>query len=196
MLTAPLANAQANGPNSARDELIIVTDCADLPVVDPNTTSGGATVTVLNAGNCLTTSGDTINLQDDNQDQIRINFVNTTVTNTDGDDEDVVVFQDNSENFLTVFVDSDSSLIGTDGVIFIEGDAARIRNEGLISNQGGGATEGAIYIDRDTDGNTNFINNGTTGTIESLNGGPAIGIETLVADGTTGDSEVGVQNPF
>ena len=91
---------------------------------------------------------------------------------------------------MTVNIDEGAHLQGVNGVIFIEGDETTITNNGFIENTGN-ADEGAIYYDRDADGEVNtLVNNGT---IINSGGGPTIGVDSLLgtdpSSGTVGDEE-------
>ncbi len=79
------------------------------------------------------------------------------------------------------------------GVIYGEGDGLDILNQGTIRGTGD-AEQGVIYIDRDTDSDTNFIRNRATGSIVAEANGPAIGIELLLADGEDDAEDIGVQS--
>ena len=108
---------------------IMITD--DTPVSNPGpngvTSAAGVTQTVG--------SGDNIELEDQSSDNAVISLAGTHINN-DGDDEDVVVFVDNSEDDITINVLSTGVLQGLDGVIFYEGDGAIIDNAGLIEGTG------------------------------------------------------------
>ena len=97
---------------------------------------------------------------------------------TDGDDEDTVIFIDNSEDDNVVSVAEGAVLQGEDGVIFQEGDGLNLTNAGTIEGIGA-ANEGVIYFDRDSDGTENVIDN--SGTITGV-GGPTIGVDTLLGN--------------
>lgn len=184
MAVAPTAHAQV---------VIDVTDCASIPD-NPGTADMGATVNIDIGGNCFVTSGDHIDLEDGDQDDVTINIATgTTLNNTDTSDEDVVIFIDNSENDTTINVADGAALVGANGVIFIEGDGATIVNDGDIIGSGA-AEEGVIYVDRDTDSDVILINNRATGRILAQDNGPAIGIEVLLVDGADDPENVGVQD--
>ena len=185
---ATLALMMGAVPLSAQAQVVDVTTCEDLPLENPGT---GSTVNVNTNAECTVADGDVIELEDDSQDGVTINIASgTTLISTDSSDEDTVIFYDNSENLLTVNIDEGAVLRGENGVIFIEGDETTITNNGLIENVGN-ADEGAIYYDRDADGEVNtLINNGT---ITNSGGGPTIGIDSLLgtdpSSGTVGDEE-------
>jgi len=86
----------AGAPMSAQAQVVIdITDCADLLAQAEN--PGGATVNINTMAEC-TADGDLIDLEDNSNDGTIINVASgTTLTSTDADDEDVVVFVDNSE---------------------------------------------------------------------------------------------------
>ncbi len=169
-----------------------VNDCSDFNISNPGADS------VLNIdvnATCTTSSGDNIVLENDSQDNVTINIAaGSILANTDTSDEDNVIFQDNSENVLVVNIADGAELRGVNGVIFLEGDESTINNSGLIENIGGAAEEGALYIDRDTDSDLNTVNNTATGIIRADGGGPAIGIELLLADGFDDPPDVGTPN--
>jgi len=130
------------------------------------------------------------------QDDVTINIAaGTTLTSTDPSDEDTVIFVDNSENTTEINIAAGATLNGANGVIFLEGDDARIFNEGDIIGTGD-AEEGVIYLDRDTDGDRNYLNNLGSGQIIAQADGPAIGIEVLLADSFDDPENVGVQDDF
>ncbi len=184
MAVAPTAHAQV---------VIDVTDCADL-MDNPGTADAGATVNIDIGGACVVTSGDHIDLEDGDQDDVTINIASGTILrNSDTSDEDTVIFIDNSENNTTINIADGAALWGENGVIFIEGDGTTIVNDGDIIGTGE-AEEGVIYIDRDTDSDTILINNRATGRITAQDNGPAIGIEVLLADGFDDPEHVGVQD--
>ncbi len=172
---ATLASAPAHAQ-------IVIVD--DTPVDNP----GGQTVTSADGVTQTVNSGDNIELENDTNDDTVITLGGTHINN-DGDDEDVVIFVDNSEDDVVVNVLSTGVLQGLDGVIFFEGDAAILVNDGLIEGTGE-ATEAVVYFDRDADGNLNSVTN--NGTITSV-GGATIGVDSLLgtdpSSGTVGDEE-------
>ena len=199
LLTASAASAimlMAAAP-TAHAQVVNVTDCADFVagVANPGVEDGGATINVnTGTANCVVSSGDHIELEDSAQDDVTINIgAGVRLTNTDSSDEDVVIFIDNAENDTTINIAAGAVLSGANGVIFGEGDGLAIVNAGDIIGTGD-QDEGVVYIDRDTDGDLNFIANLSTGRILANSGGPAIGIETLIADGTANAENVGVQD--
>ena len=105
----------------------------------------------------------------------------------------MVFFVDNAENVTNITIEDGAFLFGTNGVIFGEGDELNILNFGQIRGTGD-QEEGVIYIDRDTDSPANFIRNRRTGVIVAEANGPAIGIETLLADGEDDAEDVGSQS--
>ena len=184
MTVAQTANAQV---------VVDVTDCAELEsgTFDNPASGMGATVNIDVSDTCTLTSGDIIDLENDQQDDVTINIASgTTLINTDTSDEDVVIFIDNSEDRTTINIAAGASLRGANGVIFVEGDRADIFNDGDIIGTGA-AEEGVVYFDRDTDSDRNRIVN--TGRILAENNGPAIGIETLIADSFDDAEDLGVQ---
>jgi hypothetical protein len=184
---APAAQAQ-----------VTVNTCAGLPVNNPGVSDAGETVNIDTSGDgeCIVASGDIIHLEDGQQDDIIINIASgTLLTSTDADDEDTVIFIDNSENNTEINIANGAVLSGFDGVIFIEGDGTTINNSGDIIGTGA-AEEGVIYIDRDTDSDVILINNNSTGRIIAQDNGPAIGIELLIADGADDAEDIGVQSNF
>ena len=153
---ATLALMMGAVPLSAQAQVVDVTSCDDLPLENPGADS---TVNVNTNAECTVVDGDVIDLEDDSQDGVTINIASgTTLISTDSSDEDTVIFYDNSENLLTVNIDEGAVLRGENGVIFIEGDETTITNNGLIENVGN-ASEGAIYYDRDADGEINTLIN-------------------------------------
>lgn len=156
----------------------------DTPVDNP----GGQTVTSAAGVTQTVNSGDNIELEDDTNDGTVITLAGTHINN-DGDDEDVVIFVDNSEDDVIINIASTGVLQGVDGVIFYEGDAAVITNDGLIEGTGE-ASEAVVYFDRDADGELNSLTN--NGTITSV-GGATIGVDSLLgtdpSSGTVGDEE-------
>ncbi len=161
---------------------IVIVD--DTPVDNP----GGQTVTSAAGVTQTVNSGDNIELENNTNDDTMITLAGTHVNN-DGDDEDVVIFVDNSEDDVIINIAATGVLQGLDGVIFYEGDGAVITNAGLIEGTGE-ATEAVVYFDRDADGVVNSLTN--SGTITSV-GGATIGIDTLLgtdpSSGTVGDEE-------
>ncbi len=161
---------------------IVIVD--DTPVDNP----GGQTVTSAAGVTQTVNSGDNIELENNTNDDTVITLGGTHINN-DGDDEDVVIFVDNSEDDVIINILSTGVLQGLDGVIFYEGDGAIITNDGLIEGTGE-ATEAVLYFDRDADGALNSVTN--NGTISSV-GGATIGIDTLLgtdpSSGTVGDEE-------
>lgn len=190
MVFAPAAQAQVT---------VDVTDCADLEsgtFDNPGTADMGATVNIDVNDECTLASGDIIELEDGNQDDVIINIASgSLLTSTDTSDEDTVIFIDNAENNTTINIDDGAVLSGVNGVIFLEGDGVEIENNGQIIGTGA-AEEGVIYFDRDTDGDLNNLVNGATGQIIAQADGPAIGIETLIADGADDLVDVGNQDAF
>ncbi len=187
MFMAIAPNAQAQ---------VTVTTCAGLPVDNPGVADAGETVNIDTSGDaeCIVASGDIIHLEDGNQDDVIINIASgSLLTSTDTDDEDTVIFIDNSENNTEINIANGAVLSGVDGVIFIEGDGTTINNSGDIIGTGA-AEEGVIYIDRDTDSDVILINNTSTGRILAQDNGPAIGIEVLIADGADDAEDIGVQS--
>ncbi|MEP0190019.1 MAG: autotransporter domain-containing protein [Erythrobacter sp.] len=165
----------------ASAQIAIVDDTpVDNPGPDGVTSADGVTQTV--------NSGDNIRLENQSSDGAVITLGGTHINN-DGDDEDVVIEIDNSEDDITVNVLSTGVLQGFDGVIFFEGDNQILNNAGLIEGTGE-ATEAVVYFDRDADGLVNTIIN--SGTITSV-GGATIGVDSLLGDdpssGTVGDEE-------
>ena len=102
----------------------------------------------------------------------------SVLVSADGDDEDTVIFIDNSEDDNVVNVAEGAVLQGEDGVIFQEGDGLILTNAGTIEGTGA-ANEGVIYFDRDSDGTENVVDN--SGTITGV-GGPTIGVDTLLGN--------------
>ena len=156
---------------------IVITD--DTPVENP----AGQTVTSAAGVTQTVGSGDNIELENNTNDDTRIELAGTHINN-DGDDEDVVIFVDNSEDDVIIDIAQTGVLQGLDGVIFYEGDAAVITNNGRIEGTGE-ATEAVLYFDRDADGKVNTVTN--NGTITSV-GGATIGVDTLL--GTDADDDV------
>ena len=181
---------------TAHAQVIDVQTCAEIPN-NPGADDAGARVDLFLDGDnrtCSVSSGDNIELEDGNQDDVTINIAaGVTLINTDTSDEDTVIFIDNSENNTRVNVGLDAILSGVNGVIFQEGDGLTLFNRGSIVGTGA-QEEGVIYIDRDTDGDENLIVNTATGRIIAQDNGPAIGIETLIADGFDDAEDVGAQN--
>ncbi|MEL7188506.1 MAG: autotransporter domain-containing protein [Pseudomonadota bacterium] len=165
----------------AHAQIVIV---VDTPVDNP----GGQTVTSADGVTQTVNSGDNIELENNTNDGTVITLGGTHINN-DGDDEDVVVFVDNSEDDIVVNVLSTGVLQGVDGVIFFEGDAQTLDNAGLIEGTGE-ASEAVVYFDRDADGELNTVIN--SGTITSV-GGATIGVDSLLgtdpSSGTVGDEE-------
>ncbi len=161
---------------------IVITD--NTPVDNP----GGQTVTSAEGVTQTVDSGDNIELENNTNDDTVITLGGTHINN-DGDDEDVVIFVDNSEDDVVINVLSTGVLQGLDGVIFYEGDGAIITNDGLIAGTGE-ATEAVVYFDRDADGAVNSLTN--NGTITSV-GGATVGVDVLLgtdpSSGTVGDEE-------
>ena len=188
MAVAPAAHAQV---------VIDVTSCGVLEsgtFDNPGTADAGATVNIDVEGTCTLASGDIIDLEDGNQDDVIINIASgTTLTSTDADDEDTVIFIDNAENNTVINIEAGATLNGANGVIFIEGDGTQIENYGSIIGTGA-AEEGVLYVDRDTDSDLINIFNGSTGQIIANSDGPAIGIEVLIADSFDDPEHVGVQD--
>ncbi len=170
-LAATAANAQ-----------IVIVD--DTPVDNP----GGQTVTSADGVTQTVNSGDNIELENDTNDDTVITLGGTHINN-DGDDEDVVIFVDNSEDRVEVNILSTGVLQGVDGVIFFEGDAATLDNAGMIQGTGE-ATEAVVYFDRDADSLLNTVIN--SGTITSV-GGATIGVDSLLgtdpSSGVVGDED-------
>ncbi|MEO1709198.1 MAG: autotransporter domain-containing protein [Pseudomonadota bacterium] len=161
---------------------VVITD--DTPVDNP----GGQTVTSADGVTQTVNSGDNIELENNTNDDTVITLAGTHINN-DGDDEDVVIFVDNSEDDVIINITSTGVLQGLDGVIFYEGDAGVITNDGRIEGTGE-ATEAVVYFDRDADGELNtLINNGTITSV----GGATIGVDALLgtdpSSGTVGDEE-------
>ena len=161
---------------------IVITD--DTPVDNP----GGQTVTSAEGVTQTVNSGDNIELENNTNDGTVITLAGTHINN-DGDDEDVVIFVDNSEDDVIINISSTGVLQGLDGVIFYEGDAGVITNDGLIEGTGE-ASEAVVYFDRDADGELNtLINNGTITSV----GGATVGVDVLLgtdpSSGTVGDEE-------
>ncbi len=165
----------------AQAQIVIVDDT---PVENP----GGQTVTSAEGVTQTVNSGDNIELENNTNDNTEITLAGTHINN-DGDDEDVVIFVDNSEDDVIINITSTGVLQGLDGVIFYEGDAAVIVNDGLIEGTGE-ATEAVVYFDRDADGGLNSLTN--NGTITSV-GGATVGVDALLgtdpSSGTVGDEE-------
>lgn len=186
-------------PTASAQVVIDVTDCVDLEsgtFDNPGVDGEGATVNIDVNDECTLASGDIVDLENDQQDNVVINIAaGTTLTNTDSSDEDVVIFVDNSEDRVEINIEAGATLNGDNGVIFLEGDGARLYNEGSIIGTGT-AEEGVLYIDRDTDSDRNYINNLGNGEIIAQADGPAIGIEVLIADSFDDAVDVGVQNDF
>ncbi|MEP1421929.1 MAG: hypothetical protein ABJK59_09190, partial [Erythrobacter sp.] len=171
---------------------IVVSD--DTPVRNP----GGQTVDVPEGvtqtveedgnGNSSTNGARNIELENDTNDGTVINIAGTLINN-DGDDEEVNIFVDNSEDEVVVNVASTGVLQGLDGVIYFEGDNQILTNDGLIAGTGE-ATEAVVYFDRDADGLLNTVIN--NGTITSV-GGATVGVDSLLgtdpSSGTVGDEE-------
>lgn len=188
----------AVAPTAAQAQVIDITLCAELggPNHNPGVADAGATVNIDLNSVCNIASGDAIELEDGDQDDIVINILSgTTIVAQDQDDEDVVIFIDNSENNTTINVAAGAALRGANGVIFIEGDGTQITNYGNIVGTGT-AEEGVIYVDRDTDSDLINIFNGSTGQIRADDNGPAIGIEVLIADGADDAGDIGNQDAF
>jgi len=199
---------------AAQAQVIDVEDCATFtdgsnanPLDDdqtnnfsnPGVADAGVTVNINTEDDCVIADGEHVLLEDGDQDDVIINVFGdgsqaaTTLTSTDGNDEEVVFFIDNGENDTTINIRRGATIQGEDGVIFIEGDSVRVNNRGSIIGTGI-QDEGVIYIDRDTDGDANIINNRGEGEIIAQDRGPAIGIELLIADGFDDAADVGVQN--
>jgi len=199
---------------AAQAQVIDVEDCATFtdgsnanPLDDdqtnnfsnPGVADAGVTVNINVEGDCVIADGEHVLLEDGDQDDVIINVFGdgsqaaTTLTSTDGNDEEVVFFIDNGENDTTINIRRGATIQGEDGVIFIEGDSVTVNNRGSIIGTGT-QDEGVIYIDRDTDGDANVINNRGVGEIIAEGRGPAIGIELLIADGFDDAADVGVQN--
>lgn len=160
----------------------------------PISNPGPGVTTIDLGGEAIVSSGDHVEFENQTSDIATLNIAaGTYLTNTDTSDEDVVIFYDNSEDDLTINIEDGAILRGVNGVIFIEGDETTINNSGIIEGTGA-AEEGVIYYDRDTDGVPNEINNMATGQIRSGNGGPAIAVEVLLADGSDDLEDVGVQD--
>lgn len=161
---------------------VVIVD--DTPVQNP----GGQTVTSAAGVTQTVNNGDNIELENDTNDNTVITLAGTHINN-DGDDEDVVIFVDNSEDNVTINIASTGVLQGVNGVIFYEGDGATIINDGIIEGTGE-ADEAVVYFDRDADGLVNSLTN--NGTITSV-GGATIGVDTLLgtdpSSGTVGDEE-------
>ena len=161
---------------------VVITD--NTPVQNPGpdgvTSAEGVTQTV--------DSGDNIRLENQSSDGAAITLGGTHINN-DGDDEDVVIEIDNSEDEITVNVLSTGVLEGLDGVVFFEGDDQTLNNAGIIRGTGE-ATEAVVYFDRDADGLLNTVIN--SGTITSV-GGATLGVDSLLgtdpSSSTVGDEE-------
>ena len=148
------------------------------PGPDGVTSADGVTQTV--------NSGDNIRLENETSDGADITLGGTHINN-DGDDEDVVIEVDNSEDDITVNVLSTGVLQGLDGVIFFEGDNQILNNAGRIEGTGE-ATEAVVYFDRDADGLLNTVIN--SGTITSV-GGATVGVDSLLGTDSDGSAAVG-----
>lgn len=189
--------AQTSYAQTGPDD-IVINDCADI-ANNPGVGDAGLVVTIDIEGTCGRADGDFIELDSgsgngEGQDNVTIIIASgTTLTSTDTSDEDTVIFVDNAENNTGILVEDGAALRGANGVIFLEGDEALVVNRGDIIGTGA-AEEGVIYIDRDTDGDVNTIVNEGTGRILALEGGPAIGIEVLLADGADDAEDIGVQD--
>ncbi|MEO9971322.1 MAG: hypothetical protein ABJG15_16120, partial [Hyphomonadaceae bacterium] len=174
---------------SATANAQIVIDNTTMAPVNPD---DNQTVTVAAGVSSTVGSGDNI-LVDSGAADVVIT-IDGTLINTDGADENTVVFVDNGET--GTIINNNGQLFGNDGVVFVEGDNVTLNNTGLIAGVNDDQTEGVVYLDRDAEG-TFTINNSATGIIETQagsGGGPAIGLDgpALDADGAQGASNSGV----
>ena len=200
LLTASAASSlaiMAFSPAAHAQVVLDIEACADFGgsgIDNPGAgDDSGATITIDTGAECTIASGDHIDLNDGQDNTDILVVAGTILTNTDTSDEDVVFFVDNAENVTNITIEDGAVLNGANGVIFGEGDELDILNFGEIRGTGD-QEEGVIYIDRDTDGPANFIRNRNTGVIVAEANGPAIGIETLLADGEDDAEDLGVQS--
>ena len=200
LLTASAASSlaiMAFSPAAHAQVVLDIDACADFGgsgIDNPGDgDDSGATITIDTGAECTISSGDHIDLNDGQDNTDILVVAGTTLTNTDTSDEDVVFFVDNAENVTNITIEDGAVLNGANGVIFGEGDELNVLNFGEIRGTGD-QEEGVIYIDRDTDGPANFIRNRRTGVIVAEANGPAIGIETLLADGEDDAEDVGSQS--
>ena len=200
LLTASAASTlaiMAFSPAAHAQVVLDIDACADFGgsgIDNPGAgDDSGATITIDTGAECTISSGDHIDLNDGQDNTDILVVAGTILTNTDTSDEDVVFFVDNAENVTNITIEDGAVLNGANGVIFGEGDELDILNFGEIRGTGD-QEEGVIYIDRDTDGPANFIRNRNTGVIVAEANGPAIGIETLLADGEDDAEDIGAQS--
>ncbi len=91
-----------------------VTGCADFGINNPNGAQddAGATINIDTGADCVLTGDDHIELGN-GQDNTIINVAaGTTLTNNDGDDEQVVFFIDNAENATNINIADGATLVG------------------------------------------------------------------------------------
>lgn len=196
MSVAPAAHSQTTDPFNTRNlPEVDFTMCSDL-VDSPSSGDNAVFITIDIGGECVVNSGDHIDLGSgpEGQDNVVINVApGTTLTNNDGSNTNTVFFVDNGENRVDFLVQQGATLNGENGVIFLEGDEALVVNFGDI-NGTGTAEEGVVYFDRDTDELLNTLVNQGTGNIIATSGGPAVGIEVLLADNQDDPEDVGNQD--
>ena len=135
----------------------------------------GETVTAAEGVTSTVSSGDLIFVDlGAKTDDVAITNSGTLV-NTSGSDEDNVIDIDLNERTTTINNTATGVLRATNGAVFLEGENTVINNDGLITGTGD-QDEGTLYFERDATFNT--LNN--NGTIESIGGGAAVGIDLSI----------------